>query len=51
MSPLHAELNAILDGLVLAEARGFENVLGESNSLIVVTEIRAQNSGCLWYSW
>lgn len=46
LSPLHAELNSILDDL--AEARGYEHVQLECDSLITIKEV--QNSDCYWWS-
>lgn len=50
LSPLHAELNAIVDGLILAEAQGFEVVEIESDCLVGIQEIQKEASECLWLS-
>lgn len=48
LSPLHAELNAILDGLILAESQAFEIIVVESDSQVGINEILNVNSDCYW---
>lgn len=39
VSPLHAELNVVLNGLILAESQGYDHIILETDSLVVVQEI------------
>ncbi|XVF56598.1 hypothetical protein PTKIN_Ptkin06aG0133800 [Pterospermum kingtungense] len=50
LSPLQAELNAILEGLILEEAQGYGSIVIESDSLVAIYEIHKRNSQCLWFS-
>lgn len=47
LSLLHAELNIILDGLILAEAQSLEVIEVESYSLVGVQDIYKESSNCL----
>lgn len=47
LSPLHAELNAILDGLILAKSQGYAVIEIESDSLYGITEFLNPQSECL----
>ncbi|XVF42766.1 hypothetical protein PTKIN_Ptkin01aG0390800 [Pterospermum kingtungense] len=44
-----AELNAIMEGLILAESQSYAYIVVESDSLIAIQEIDKEELHCLWF--